>query len=169
MARNITATAAAKNPDGKTGSSGGDRRRSGDGAGGNSCRCRRTWTSFCFRDSCGAIRWSWCRARRWIWKFRRTRRSCWKVTSTLGEMRTEGPFGDHTGFYSLEGQYPVFHVHVHHASQGPALPDDHRGPAAAGRLFHGPRDRAHFHAGDEECSIRKSWTWPCRPKAYFRI
>ena len=28
----------------------------------------------------------------------------------LEEMRTEGPFGDHTGFYSLEGQYPVFHV-----------------------------------------------------------
>jgi 4-hydroxy-3-polyprenylbenzoate decarboxylase len=28
----------------------------------------------------------------------------------LSEMRTEGPFGDHTGFYSLEGQYPVFHV-----------------------------------------------------------
>ena len=25
-------------------------------------------------------------------------------------MRTEGPFGDHTGFYSLEDQYPVFHV-----------------------------------------------------------
>ena len=28
----------------------------------------------------------------------------------LAEMRTEGPFGDHTGFYSLEGQFPVFHV-----------------------------------------------------------
>lgn len=28
----------------------------------------------------------------------------------LGELRTEGPFGDHTGFYSLEGQYPVFHI-----------------------------------------------------------
>src|SRR5271154_1613125 len=28
----------------------------------------------------------------------------------LGEQRTEGPFGDHTGFYSLEGEYPVFHV-----------------------------------------------------------
>jgi 4-hydroxy-3-polyprenylbenzoate decarboxylase len=28
----------------------------------------------------------------------------------IGEMRTEGPFGDHTGFYSLEGQYPVFHI-----------------------------------------------------------
>jgi len=29
---------------------------------------------------------------------------------TLGELRTEGPFGDHTGFYSLEDDYPVFHV-----------------------------------------------------------
>ena len=28
----------------------------------------------------------------------------------LNEFRTEGPFGDHTGFYSLEGEYPVFHV-----------------------------------------------------------
>jgi 4-hydroxy-3-polyprenylbenzoate decarboxylase len=28
----------------------------------------------------------------------------------LGELRTEGPFGDHTGFYSLEGQFPVFHI-----------------------------------------------------------
>jgi 4-hydroxy-3-polyprenylbenzoate decarboxylase len=29
---------------------------------------------------------------------------------TLGELRTEGPFGDHTGFYSLEDDYPVLHV-----------------------------------------------------------
>ncbi|MBN8730213.1 MAG: menaquinone biosynthesis decarboxylase [Acidobacteria bacterium] len=28
----------------------------------------------------------------------------------LGELRVEGPFGDHTGFYSLEDDYPVFHV-----------------------------------------------------------
>jgi 4-hydroxy-3-polyprenylbenzoate decarboxylase len=28
----------------------------------------------------------------------------------LGELRTEGPFGDHTGFYSLEDDYPVFHL-----------------------------------------------------------
>ncbi len=26
------------------------------------------------------------------------------------DFRTEGPFGDHTGFYSLADQYPVFHV-----------------------------------------------------------
>ncbi len=28
----------------------------------------------------------------------------------LGELRREGPFGDHTGFYSLEDDYPVFHI-----------------------------------------------------------
>lgn len=27
-----------------------------------------------------------------------------------GEYRTEGPFGDHTGYYSLPEKYPVFHV-----------------------------------------------------------
>jgi len=25
-------------------------------------------------------------------------------------LKTEGPFGDHTGFYSLQGQYPTFHL-----------------------------------------------------------
>jgi 4-hydroxy-3-polyprenylbenzoate decarboxylase len=28
----------------------------------------------------------------------------------LDELKTEGPFGDHTGFYSLADEYPVFHV-----------------------------------------------------------
>jgi 4-hydroxy-3-polyprenylbenzoate decarboxylase len=28
----------------------------------------------------------------------------------LDEMRREGPFGDHTGFYSLDDDYPVFHI-----------------------------------------------------------
>jgi 4-hydroxy-3-polyprenylbenzoate decarboxylase len=28
----------------------------------------------------------------------------------LGELRAEGPFGDHTGFYTLEDEYPVFHL-----------------------------------------------------------
>jgi 4-hydroxy-3-polyprenylbenzoate decarboxylase len=26
------------------------------------------------------------------------------------ELRTEGPFGDHTGFYTMEEEYPVFHI-----------------------------------------------------------
>jgi 4-hydroxy-3-polyprenylbenzoate decarboxylase len=28
----------------------------------------------------------------------------------LGELRSEGPFGDHTGFYTMEDDYPVFHL-----------------------------------------------------------
>jgi len=28
----------------------------------------------------------------------------------LAELRTEGPFGDHTGFYTMQEDYPVFHV-----------------------------------------------------------
>jgi 4-hydroxy-3-polyprenylbenzoate decarboxylase len=28
----------------------------------------------------------------------------------LGELRTEGPFGDHTGFYTMADEYPVFHI-----------------------------------------------------------
>ena len=28
----------------------------------------------------------------------------------LGELRSEGPFGDHTGFYTLTDLYPVFHL-----------------------------------------------------------
>jgi 4-hydroxy-3-polyprenylbenzoate decarboxylase len=28
----------------------------------------------------------------------------------LGELRPEGPFGDHTGFYTMQDDYPVFHI-----------------------------------------------------------
>jgi 4-hydroxy-3-polyprenylbenzoate decarboxylase len=28
----------------------------------------------------------------------------------LGELRPEGPFGDHTGFYTMQEEYPVFHI-----------------------------------------------------------
>src|SRR4051812_42188881 len=28
----------------------------------------------------------------------------------LAELRTEGPFGDHTGFYTMKDEYPVFHI-----------------------------------------------------------
>ncbi len=28
----------------------------------------------------------------------------------LGELRSEGPFGDHTGFYTVAEDYPVFHI-----------------------------------------------------------
>jgi len=37
----------------------------------------------------------------------------------LDELRSEGPFGDHTGFYSLEDLYPVFHVSCITHRKGP--------------------------------------------------
>ncbi len=37
----------------------------------------------------------------------------------LDELRTEGPFGDHTGFYSLADEYPVFHVTCVTARENP--------------------------------------------------
>ena len=46
----------------------------------------------------------------------------------LGEMRTEGPFGDHTGFYSLEDQYPVFHVTCMTHRRNPIYPTTIVGP-----------------------------------------
>jgi len=38
------------------------------------------------------------------------------------ERFTEGPFGDHTGFYSLSGSYPVFHVTAITHRRSPVYP-----------------------------------------------
>ena len=38
------------------------------------------------------------------------------------EQRTEGPFGDHTGFYSLEDDYPVFHLTAVTRRRNPIYP-----------------------------------------------
>jgi 4-hydroxy-3-polyprenylbenzoate decarboxylase len=46
----------------------------------------------------------------------------------LGESRTEGPFGDHTGFYSLEDDYPVFHVTCMTGRRNPIYPTTIVGP-----------------------------------------
>ena len=39
-----------------------------------------------------------------------------------GEVRTEGPFGDHFGIYSLEGEYPVLHVTAITHRENPVVP-----------------------------------------------
>jgi 4-hydroxy-3-polyprenylbenzoate decarboxylase len=39
-----------------------------------------------------------------------------------GERRVEGPFGDHTGYYSLPDDYPVFHVTTMTARRQPIYP-----------------------------------------------
>jgi 4-hydroxy-3-polyprenylbenzoate decarboxylase len=38
------------------------------------------------------------------------------------ELATEGPFGDHTGFYTLEDPYPVFHVTTVTMRENPVYP-----------------------------------------------
>ncbi len=40
----------------------------------------------------------------------------------LGEQRMEGPFGDHTGYYSLPDEYPVMHVTAITHRQDPIYP-----------------------------------------------
>jgi len=39
-----------------------------------------------------------------------------------GEERLEGPFGDHTGYYSMEDEYPVFHVECITRRRDPIYP-----------------------------------------------
>jgi 4-hydroxy-3-polyprenylbenzoate decarboxylase len=46
----------------------------------------------------------------------------------LGEMRREGPFGDHTGFYSLDDDYPVFHIECITQRKNPIYPATIVGP-----------------------------------------
>jgi 4-hydroxy-3-polyprenylbenzoate decarboxylase len=55
----------------------------------------------------------------------------------LGEMRTEGPFGDHTGFYSLEDEYPVFHVTCMTHRKNPVYPTTIVGPPPMEDFFMG--------------------------------
>lgn len=40
----------------------------------------------------------------------------------LDEMRMEGPFGDHTGYYSLADKYPVFHIEKITRKRKPVYP-----------------------------------------------
>ena len=58
----------------------------------------------------------------------------------LGELRREGPFGDHTGFYSLDDDYPVFHIECITQRKKPIYAGHHRRSAANGRLLHGEGD-----------------------------
>jgi 4-hydroxy-3-polyprenylbenzoate decarboxylase len=50
-----------------------------------------------------------------------------------GELRGEGPFGDHTGFYTAVDPYPVFH---HPPKRGDLSGNDCR-CSTHGRLLHG--------------------------------
>ncbi|MFQ5912786.1 MAG: menaquinone biosynthesis decarboxylase [Nitrospinota bacterium] len=45
-----------------------------------------------------------------------------------GEVRREGPFGDHTGYYSLADDYPVFHLQCITRKRNPIYPTTIVGP-----------------------------------------
>ena len=52
-----------------------------------------------------------------------------------GEMRREGPFGDHTGFYSLDDDYPVFHIECITQRKQPIYAATIVGPPHGGLLY----------------------------------
>jgi 4-hydroxy-3-polyprenylbenzoate decarboxylase len=55
----------------------------------------------------------------------------------VGEMRREGPFGDHTGFYSLDDDYPVFHIECITQRKNPIYPATIVGPPPMEDFFMG--------------------------------
>ena len=67
-----------------------------------------------------------------------------------GELRREGPFGDHTGYYSLAGDYPVFHLTCITHRRDPIYADHHRRPPAHGGLLPGEGHRAAVPAAAED-------------------
>ena len=83
----------------------------------------------------------------------------------LGEFRTEGPFGDHTGFYSLEDEYPVFHVTCITHRKEPDLSDDNRGAAPRKTFTWATRSNG-FFSRRCACNFRKSPTSACRPRHF---
>ena len=79
-----------------------------------------------------------------------------------GEMRREGPFGDHTGYYSLADDYPVFHLTAMSHRRDAVYPativgrppmedclpgQGHRAPLPAAAAADAARDRRHGPAG----------------------
>ncbi|MFQ5692939.1 MAG: menaquinone biosynthesis decarboxylase, partial [Nitrospinota bacterium] len=54
-----------------------------------------------------------------------------------GEVRREGPFGDHTGFYSLADDYPVFHLQCVTRRRDPIYPTTVVGPPPMEDLYMG--------------------------------
>ena len=71
-----------------------------------------------------------------------------------GERRREGPFGDHTGFYSQPDDYPVFHLTCITHAQAADLSDDDRRHSADGGLLSRDGERADLPADDSEDRAR---------------
>ena len=70
-----------------------------------------------------------------------------------GERRREGPFGDHTGYYSLADDYPVLHVEAITMRKNPVFP-----ATIVGR----PPRRTPTWAWRPSASSCPSCAWCCR-------
>ena len=73
-------------------------------------RCRSTSTSSCSRASSRASRSSSSRRRRSTSRCPRTPRSSSRASIEKGEVGLEGPFGDHTGYYTAPEPFPIFRL-----------------------------------------------------------
>jgi len=81
----------------------------------------------------------------------------------LGELRREGPFGDHTGFYSLEDDYPVFHITCITQRKHPIYATTIVGPPPMEDFYMGKAiERIFLPLMGFNCP--KFETSPCRPK-----
>ena len=83
-----------------------------------------------------------------------------------GELRDEGPFGDHTGYYTPAEPFPVVHVTVRDPPARPDLSVDHRRRAAAGGRVAREGHRAPVPAGRADDAARGG---RLRPAVHGRV
>ena len=82
-----------------------------------------------------------------------------------GERRREGPFGDHTGFYSLADDFPVFHLQCLTMRQPARLRHDRRRHPADGGLLPRARPASASSCRSSERRCRRSSTCTFRRPA----
>ncbi len=81
-----------------------------------------------------------------------------------GERRVEGPFGDHTVFYSLEDEFPVFHVTAVTRRREPIYMTTIVGRPPMEDGFMGEAVERLSPSSRPQDDSRRSWTWSCRWK-----
>ena len=82
-----------------------------------------------------------------------------------GERRREGPFGDHTGFYSLADDFPVFHLTAITMRKKPDLSHDRSSAFRRWRTCISARRASGSSCRSSGRRCRKSWTCTSRRKA----
>ena len=117
-------------------------------------RCPRGSTSCCSPDSCAASASSSSSACTVDLEVPASAQIVLEGYVEPGERRREGPFGDHTGFYSHPGRLPGLPRHLRHAAQEPDLPDDRRRHPADGGLLPRQGERADLPAAHQEDGAR---------------